>query len=74
MILNFFCLIFHLSNHILFVLPFRFFPRTSEANGTAPLSAERTGGSPLLAAARKKLPGGGTEVTGHRDYSPGDDF
>jgi uncharacterized protein (DUF58 family) len=38
------------------------------------LSAARTGGSPLLAAARKKLPGGGTEVTGHRDYSPGDDF
>ncbi len=28
----------------------------------------------MLAAARKKLPGGGTEVTGHRDYSPGDDF
>ena len=27
-----------------------------------------------MAAARKKLPGGGTEVTGHRDYSPGDDF
>ncbi len=38
------------------------------------LMAERTGGSPLLAAVRKKLPGGGTEVTGHRDYSPGDDF
>ncbi len=38
------------------------------------LRAQRTGGSPLLAAARKKLPGGGTEVTGHRDYSPGDDF
>ena len=38
------------------------------------LSAARTGGSPLLAAARKKLPGGGTEVAGHRDYSPGDDF
>jgi uncharacterized protein (DUF58 family) len=38
------------------------------------LQARRTGGSPLLAAARKKLPGGGTEVTGHRDYSPGDDF
>ncbi len=38
------------------------------------LGAQRTGGSPLLAAARKKLPGAGTEVTGHRDYSPGDDF
>jgi uncharacterized protein (DUF58 family) len=38
------------------------------------LSAQRTGGSPLLAAARRKLPGGGTEVTGHRDYSPGDDY
>jgi uncharacterized protein (DUF58 family) len=37
-------------------------------------AAQRTGGSPLLAAARKRLPGGGTEVTGHRDYSPGDDF
>jgi uncharacterized protein (DUF58 family) len=36
--------------------------------------AQRTGGSPLLAAARRKLPGGGSEVTGHRDYSPGDDF
>ncbi len=38
------------------------------------LQARRTGGSPLLAAERKKLPGGGTEVTGYRDYSPGDDF
>src|SRR5580704_3524991 len=38
------------------------------------LFAERTGGSPLLAAVRKRVPGGGTEVTGHRDYSPGDDF
>lgn len=38
------------------------------------LYAQRAGGSPLLAATRKKLPGGGTEVTGHRDYSPGDDF
>src|SRR5271157_4751915 len=38
------------------------------------LMAERTRGSPLLAAARKKLIGGGTEVTGHRDYSPGDDY
>jgi uncharacterized protein (DUF58 family) len=38
------------------------------------LVAERAGGSSLLAAVRKKMPGGGTEVTGHRDYSPGDDF
>ena len=38
------------------------------------LYAERFGGSPLLAGGEKKLPGGGTEVTGHRDYSPGDDF
>ncbi len=38
------------------------------------LSAERSGGSPLLAAVRRRLPGGGTEVTGHRDYSPGDDY
>ena len=36
--------------------------------------AERSGGSPLLGAVRKRFPGGGTEVTGHRDYSPGDDF
>jgi uncharacterized protein (DUF58 family) len=36
--------------------------------------AQQTGGSPLLAVTRKRLPGGGTEVTGHRDYSPGDDF
>ena len=38
------------------------------------LSAQRMGGSPLLAAAHKKLPGGGTEATGHRDYAAGDDF
>jgi uncharacterized protein (DUF58 family) len=38
------------------------------------LDLRRTGGSPLLAAVRRKLPCGGTEVTGHRDYSPGDDF
>src|SRR5208282_4879038 len=36
--------------------------------------AQRFGGSRLLAAAGKKIPGGGTEVTGRRDYSPGDDF
>jgi uncharacterized protein (DUF58 family) len=38
------------------------------------LEAERAGGNPLLAAVRKRFPGGGTEFTGHRDYSPGDDF
>jgi uncharacterized protein (DUF58 family) len=38
------------------------------------LLAERTGGSPLLAGTRKKWPGGGTEATGLRDYSPGDDI
>lgn len=38
------------------------------------LFAARTGGTPLLAAASRKQPGGGTEVTGHRDYAPGDDF
>jgi len=38
------------------------------------LFAPRNGGSKLLAAQRRKTPGGGTEVTGHRDYSPGDDF
>jgi uncharacterized protein (DUF58 family) len=38
------------------------------------LAAGWVGGSPLLRAAEKRLPGGGTEVTGRRDYSPGDDF
>jgi uncharacterized protein (DUF58 family) len=38
------------------------------------LLAGRAGGSPLLGEAQKRLPGGGTEVTGHREYSPGDDF
>jgi uncharacterized protein (DUF58 family) len=38
------------------------------------LVARRAGRSSLLAAPRKKLPGGGTEVTGYRDYAPGDDF
>ncbi len=28
----------------------------------------------MLSDAPRRLPGGGTEVTGHRDYSPGDDF
>ncbi len=37
------------------------------------LVARRTGGSPLLAAPVKTLPGGGTEVTALRDYAPGDD-
>lgn len=38
------------------------------------LIAERSGGGKMLSDAPRKLPGGGTEVTGHRDYSPGDDF
>lgn len=38
------------------------------------LVARRLGRCPLLAAARKKLPAGGTEVTGYRDYAPGDDW
>jgi uncharacterized protein (DUF58 family) len=38
------------------------------------LVSRRMGGSPLLAAPRKKLPGGGTELTGYRDYAPGDDW
>jgi uncharacterized protein (DUF58 family) len=38
------------------------------------LVSRRMGGSPLLAAARRKLPGGGTEVTGCRDYAAGDDW
>ncbi|MEI8375575.1 MAG: DUF58 domain-containing protein [Planctomycetota bacterium] len=51
-----------------------FSPQLLKRTELLSLSAARTGGSPLLAAVRKKLPGGGTEVTGHRDYSPGDDF
>ncbi len=54
-------------------MPF-FSPQLLKRTELLSLSAARTGGSPLLAAVRKKLPGGGTEVTGHRDYSPGDDF
>jgi uncharacterized protein (DUF58 family) len=38
------------------------------------LLASRTGGGPLLAAPRRKLPAGGTEVTATRDYAPGDDY
>jgi uncharacterized protein (DUF58 family) len=38
------------------------------------LSARRLGGSPLLASPRTRIPGGGTEVTGYRDYAPGDNF
>jgi len=38
------------------------------------LVARQAGGSSLLAARRKKLPAGGTEVTGLRDYAPGDDY
>ena len=38
------------------------------------LLASRTGGGPLLAAPRRKLPAGGTEVTATRDYAPGDNY
>lgn len=38
------------------------------------LVARRAGGRSLVAAPRKKLSGGGTEVTGLRDYAPGDDY
>ena len=38
------------------------------------LIAERSGSGRMLSDVPRKLPGGGTEVTGHRDYSPGDDF
>ena len=38
------------------------------------LLAGRAGGGPLLAAPRRKLPAGGTEVTATRDYAPGDDY
>jgi uncharacterized protein (DUF58 family) len=36
--------------------------------------ARQVGGRSLLAAPKRKLPAGGTEVTGLRDYSPGDDI
>ena len=38
------------------------------------LVARRMGESPLLATPRRTLPAGGTEVTGYRDYAPGDNF
>ena len=38
------------------------------------LVAERAGGVSLLGGPRKKIPGGGTEVTGIRDYVPGDEY
>ena len=38
------------------------------------LIAARMGESPLLTTRQKRLPAGGTEVTGFRDYSPGDNF
>ncbi|HUT89451.1 MAG TPA: DUF58 domain-containing protein [Thermoguttaceae bacterium] len=37
------------------------------------LSARRAGGG-ILAKPRTRLPAGGTELTGHRDYAPGDDY
>lgn len=36
--------------------------------------AWRQAGGGLLAGPRAKLPAGGTELTGHRDYAPGDDY
>lgn len=38
------------------------------------LAAGRSGGVSLVAAPPKKLPGGGTEAAGLRDYAPGDDY
>jgi len=38
------------------------------------LAANRAGGRSLLAAPRERIPGGGTEVTGVRDYAPGDEY
>ncbi len=38
------------------------------------LRAERVGVSPLFAKRPRKLPAGGTEATGVRDYCPGDDL
>jgi len=37
------------------------------------LVARRAGGRSLVAAPRERLPGGGTEVSGLRDYAPGDE-
>jgi len=37
------------------------------------LSARRVGGG-ILAKPRARLPAGGTELAGHRDYAPGDDY
>lgn len=37
------------------------------------LVARRAGGG-LLSKPRGRLPAGGTELTGHRDYAPGDDY
>jgi uncharacterized protein (DUF58 family) len=36
--------------------------------------ASRQARGGLLAAPRTRLPAGGTELTGHRDYAPGDDY
>ena len=36
--------------------------------------ATRQAGGGILAGPRARLPAGGTEITGHRDYSPGDDY
>jgi uncharacterized protein (DUF58 family) len=36
--------------------------------------ASRQAGGGLLAAPRTRLPAGGTELSGHRDYAPGDDY
>ena len=38
------------------------------------LLAQRGGSGALLAATKAKLPAGGTEATGVRDYAPGDDY
>jgi len=38
------------------------------------LVARQARGRSLLAAPRQRLPAGGTEVTGLRDYAPGDDY
>jgi uncharacterized protein (DUF58 family) len=51
-----------------------FSPQTLKRFHLLACRSARLGGSPLLAAARKKVLGGGTEVTGIRDYAPGDSF
>jgi uncharacterized protein (DUF58 family) len=51
-----------------------FDPQTLTQFRSLVLAARRGALSPLLPSAGRSLPGGGTEVTGLRDYTAGDDF